>query len=133
MSRTSTLSRAALVALTLALSGCAYTGAPMSAAADCFSSRDWNGWSSPVDDVIYLRIRHNEIWRVDLVAGSGRNLDRGGDFLISEQRGSGRICTANDLDIALGDSMGFRTPLFPRTLRRLSAEEAAMLPPAHRP
>jgi hypothetical protein len=119
-------------ALTLSLTACAYTGAPMTGA-DCFSSTQWRGWSSPVDDVIYLKVGTKDVWRVDLVPGSGRNLDRGGDFLISEVRGSSRICTANDLDIAIGTSTGFRTPLFPRTLRKLTPQEAAALPPAHRP
>ena len=104
----------------------------MMATSDCFSSTQWRGWSSPTDDVIYLRVGSNDIYRVDLLPGSGR-IDRGGQFLISEVRGSNRICSANDLDLAIADSVGFRTPLFPRTLRKLTPEEVAALPPAHRP
>lgn len=122
----------AAASLALALSACAYNTVPM-AGADCFSSTQWRGWSSPVGDVIYLRVGTNDVWRVDLLPGSGRNLDSGGDFLISEVRGSNRICTANDLDIAIATTSGFRTPLFPKSLRRLTPEEVAALPLAHRP
>lgn len=132
-----TLSRPALAAIAaLSLGACVGTMAPAPgalASADCFSSTQWNGWSSPSDDVIYLRVRNNDFYRVDLVPGSGRNLDSGGRFIISETRGSGRICTANDLDLAMADSLGFRTPLFPRTLRKLTPEEVAALPPGDRP
>ena len=130
-------SRPALAALVaLSLGACVGTMPPapaMLASDGCFSSTEWNGWSSPADDVIYLRVRNNDFYRVDLVPGSGRRLDSGGQFIISETRGSGRICTANDLDLAMADSLGFRTPLFPRTLRKLTPEEVAALPPGDRP
>lgn len=121
---------AAAAGLALAASACAST---TTARADCFSSTQWRGWSSPQDDVLYLRVGGRDVWQVDLSPGSGRNLDRGGRFIISEVRGSSRICTANDLDISIADSAGFRTPLFPRTLRRLTPEEAAALPAGSRP
>ena len=123
-------------AVTLSLGACVGTTAPppgAMASGDCFSSTQWNGWSSPSDDVIYLKVRTNDVYRVDMVPGSGRHLESGGRFIISEAHGSGRICTANDLDLAMADSLGFRTPLFPRTLRRLTPEEVAALPPGDRP
>lgn len=128
--------RLALAAVTLSLGACVGTMPPapgMLASADCFSSTQWNGWSSPVDDVIYLRVRNNDVYRVDLVPGTGRNLDAGGQFIISETHGSGRICSANDLQLAIADTVGFRTPLFPRTLRKLTPVEVAALSPADRP
>ena len=138
MTKFETISRPALAALAALSLGACVTPAPsapgmMAASADCFSSTQWNGWSSPADDVIYLRVRNNDFYRVDLLPGSGRNLESGGRFIISEAHGSGRICTANDLDLAMADSLGFRTPLFPRTLRRLTPEEVAALPPGDRP
>lgn len=137
MTKFETISRPVLVALAaLSLGACVGTAPPAPgtlASADCFSSTQWNGWSSPSDDVIYLRVRNNDFYRVDLLPGSGRRLDSGGRFIISEAHGSGRICTANDLDLAMADSLGFRTPLFPRTLRRLTPEEVAALPPGDRP
>jgi hypothetical protein len=132
MIRLSKPAAAALAAAAVSLTACAY-GPPMASGSDCFSSTQWRGWSSPADDVIYLRVGSNDVWRVDLAPGSGRNLDRGGDFLVSEVRGSNRICTANDLDLAIASTTGFRTPLFPRSLRKLTPAEVAALPPGHRP
>ena len=117
-------------ALALSATACASATAP---ASECFSSTQWRGWTSPVEDVIYLKVGSRDVWRVDLVPGGNRNLDRGGDFLITEVHGSRRICTANDLDIAIASTSGFRTPLFPRSLRKLSPEEVAALPPGSRP
>jgi hypothetical protein len=131
MINVSKLYPAALTAAALALAACAYNGAPV-AGSDCFSSTQWKGWSSPVDDVVYLRVGR-DVWRVDLVPGSGRGLDSAGQFLVSEVRGSNRICTANDLELSIASPGGFRTPLFPRTLRKLSAEEVAALPPGSLP
>ncbi|HYG27118.1 MAG TPA: hypothetical protein VD906_09435 [Caulobacteraceae bacterium] len=131
----STSVRAGLAAAALAaLGACAGTPATgLMPASDCFSSVNWRGWSSPVDDVIYLRVGLNDIYRVDLLPGSGRNLEGGGDFLVSEVRGSNRICSANDLDLRIASTTGFTTPLFPRTLRKLTPEEVAALPADHRP
>ena len=102
------------------------------ASGDCFSSTQWRGWSSPTPDVIYLRVRTNDIYRLDLLPG-GSPIDTGGQFIISEVRGSNRICSANDLQLWIADSVGFRTPLFPRAIRKLTPEEVAALPPDHRP
>lgn len=136
MSTFTKISRPALAAAAfMSLGACVGTMAPAPqtlAAGDCFSSVQWQGWSSPSDDVLYLRVRGNDVYRVDMLPGSGR-LDRGGRFLISEVRGSNRICTANDMDLAIADSHGFRTPLFPRTIRKLTPEEVAALTPGERP
>ena len=121
----------AAASLALGLSACAY--GPPTAGSDCFSSTQWRGWSSPQDDVIYLRVGRNDVWRVDLVPGSGRNLESGGDFLVSEARGSTRICSANDLELSIASTTGFRSPLFPRALRKLTPQEAGALPRGDRP
>jgi hypothetical protein len=132
MIRLSKPAAAALAAAAVSLTACAY-GPPMGAGSECFSSTQWRGWSSPVDDVIYLKVGGNDVWRVDLVPGSGRNLDSGGDFLVSEVRGSNRICTANDMELSIASTTAFRSPLFPRSLRKLTPAEVAALPPGHRP
>jgi hypothetical protein len=129
--------RPALAAIAaLSLGACVGTMSPSPvalASGDCFSSTQWNGWSSPVDDVIYLKVRNNDVYRIDLVPGSGRHLESGGQFIISEVRGSSRICSANDMDLSIADTHGFRTPLFPRTLRKLTPVEVAALPAGDRP
>ena len=142
MTKHATLPLLAAVA-TLSLGACAAypparVGAPPPAnyalmrSGDCFISTDWQGWASPSDDALFLRVRNNRIYRVDLLPGSGP-LDRGGQFLISNVHGSGRICTANDLDLKIASANGFSTPLFPRAIRRLTAAEVAALPPNAKP
>lgn len=128
------LPRPAMAALALlSLTACAGVTPSPAGSTPCFSSHQWNGWKSPVDDVIYIRVRTNDIYRIDLVPGTGRNLESGGQFLISEVHGSSRICTANDMELWVSDSVGIRSPLFPRSLRRLTPDEVAALPPNARP
>jgi hypothetical protein len=110
--------------------------APMVAASmpsgDCFSSNEWQSWTSPSDDVLFLRVNNNRFYRVDLLPGSGP-IDRGGQFLISNIHGSGRICSVSDLDLKVASTTGFTTPLFPRAIRRLTDAEVAALPPGVKP
>lgn len=129
-------------ALSLTLGACAtypypHAGAPpanyaMMRAGDCFSTNEWQGWASPSDDVLFLRVNGNRYYRVDLLPGSGP-IDHGGQFLINTVRGSSRVCSAMDLDLKVASMSGFTTPLFPRAIRRLTAAEVAALPPNARP
>lgn len=102
-------------------------------AADCFSSRDWTDWSSPSPDVIYLKVRNREVYRVDLLPAGKLSLERPGKYLVSTQRGSSRVCSPVDLDLKLGDLSGFSTPLFPQAITRLTREQVAALPRKDRP
>jgi hypothetical protein len=79
-----------------------------------------------------MKINNNQVYRVDLAPGSP-SLRSPGDFLISKVRGSNTVCSALDLDLSISDTQGFKTPLFPRTLTRLTPEEVAALPPKDRP
>jgi hypothetical protein len=127
-------------ALTLALGACttlppaANTPARYAAmpGADCFRTTDWQGWASPSDDVLYLRISANRYYRVDLLPGSGR-IDHGGQFLINTVRGSDLVCSANDLDLKVASPGGFTMGLFPVAIRRLTDAEVAALPPGAKP
>lgn len=128
-------------ALSLTLGACAtpYPPAGISPAnyasmpsGDCFSTTEWQGWASPSDDVLFLRVNGNRYYRLDLLPGSGP-IDRGGQFLINTVRGSSRVCSANDLDLKVASTNGFTTPLFPRAIRRLTDTEVAALPPGAKP
>jgi len=121
---------AAATAAVLSASPAAAEGA--APARECFASRDWQGWSSPSPDVIYLKIRNREVYRVDLAARSNL-LNSPGIFLVSTLRGSDRVCGPLDLDLEAADTNGFKTPLFPRAMRRLTSEEVAALPRKHQP
>jgi len=128
---------AAAAAALIALPAAAANGADMPrrslAAADCFSARDWTDWSSPSPDVIYLKVRNREVYRVDLLPAGKLGLERPGKYLVSTQRGSSRVCSPVDLDLKLGDLSGFSTPLFPQAITRLTRDEIAALPRKDRP
>ncbi|HEX6865624.1 MAG TPA: DUF6491 family protein [Caulobacteraceae bacterium] len=133
-----TIWRPALAAAALmSLGACAGTmqassAQPRLASADCFSTTQWQGWSSPAEDVIYLKVRPHKVYRLDLLS-AGSRLDSGGRFLISEVHGSTRICSANDMQLWIADDIGFKTPLFPTALTMLTPEDVEKLAPADRP
>ena len=131
--KVSTISAAAIAAASLAAM------APAAQAADakernCFSVTDWRGWSSPSSDTLYLRVNNRDVYRVGLVGkADGRSVKSPGSFLVSKTRGSNFVCSAIDLDLAVADDHGFRRPLFPRTLTKLTKDEVAALPARYRP
>lgn len=95
---------------------------------NCFASSSWTGWSATDEgDALYLRIRSDEVYRVDLTPGA-RVRDTPGRYLVSEVRGTGWICSPLDLDLTLRDQVGIGRHLFVTGLRRLSAEEIAAIP-----
>ena len=118
---------AALIAAMLAATG-ANAAAASQSAKDCFRSNDWEGWSAPGDgDVLYLRIKMHDVYRIDLVPGSHVRKDPG-YFLVNRVRGSNWICSPLDLDLTVSDQQGFREPLFPRSIRKLAPAEIAAIP-----
>jgi hypothetical protein len=119
-----------LAALSASGAHAATTGPPNNS---CFPSSNWESWNASRNgDVIYLRVKINDVYRVDLTPGS--HVYRAGDtFLVNELRGSGWICSALDLDLTLADHHGFRQPVIARSMRKLSAAEIAAIPPKERP
>lgn len=106
---------------------------PQPASRDCFQTRNWDGWTAPGDgDVLLLKVGVRDIYRVELAPGS-RVRKQPDNFLISRARGSSFICSPLDLDLALSDHQGFSTPLIARSLRKLTPEEVAAIPPKDRP
>lgn len=103
-----------------------------SAARNCFYSSQWRGWKSPSPDVIYIGVNNRDVYRADLAGGS-RRLMWSDSHLINEVRGSNLICSAIDLDLKISDSGGFPTPLFVKSLIKLTPEEVAAIPPRYRP
>jgi len=99
-----------------------------SAHRDCFLSNDWHGWSAPGDgDVIYLRVRINDIWRAELTPGIHVR-KYPDEFLVNRVRGSSYICSPLDLDLTLSDRHGMRRGLIVRSLRKLTPQEIAAIP-----
>jgi hypothetical protein len=116
---------AAILALLLPA---AASAEPERASRDCFSSLSWQGWSAPGNsNVLYLRVQPDDIYRVELSPRT-RVHRYSGEFLVNQIRGSSRICSALDLDLAISDDNGFSRPLIAVDLRKLTAEEVAAIP-----
>lgn len=127
------LTAAAIFGLAISGAANAEEQTSQSPASNCFFSSSWQGWSAPGDgDVLLLRVRPSDVYRVELTPGT--HVRRSGDrFLVNELRGGNWICSALDLDLTLSDHQGFSQPLIARTLTKLSAEEVAAIPAADLP
>jgi hypothetical protein len=94
----------------------------------CFSLTRWRGgWRAPAKDVLYLGIDNNDVYRLDLNGGSIALL-RADVHLVNIARGGDSVCNPIDLDLSVSDDHGFKTPLFVKTITKLSPEEVAALP-----
>ena len=127
----SALMLSALVGLpALAPSGPA---APADPARSCFFVSDWTGgWHAPSPEVIYLRIKRHEVWRVDL-STRAPELQWADRSLVTTVNGGNTICSALDLNLSVTDGSGFRTPLIIKALTKLTPDEVAALPAKDRP
>lgn len=115
------------------LAGSAVLADPPAPRAPCFATRNWDGWKSPNPKVIYLRVNMNQIYRLDLSAGS-EMLQDPGVHLVNWQAASDWVCSPIDLNLAVADDMGhMREHLFVKSITRLTPEEAAAIPPKYRP
>jgi hypothetical protein len=126
------------IAATVAMAAVSFGAAPVQAApspstyAPCFFITQWNGWKSPDPKVVYLGVNMHDVYRLDLAAPSSQ-LGWPDVHLISEVRGSSSICSAIDLQLSVGDTNGFREPLFPAKLTKMTPEEVAAIPKKFRP
>ena len=122
------LGTAAVLALAAGAAGAADKQPGGKASHDCFSSKDWGNWSTSNEgDVLYLRVNNRQVYQIDLAKGSHVRKEAD-NFLISHMRGSDWVCSAQDLDLMLSDHQGFKQPLFPKALRKLTPEEVAAIP-----
>ena len=122
---------AAAAAVTLAAS--AAVAAPTAETrTPCFFITQWQGWKSPSPKVLYLGVNMRDVYKVDLAAESTW-LNDPSVHLVSEVRGSDSICSALDLRLSVADTGGFREPLFPVKLTKLTPEEVAAIPKKYRP
>lgn len=139
MTRLNTLFCAGLAGMALAggLAQAQTPPGPAAAAAPkpprtCFSLSDWDGWSSPSRDVLYMKVRLREVYRVDLTHGSNR-LNSAGTHLVSHVHGSDRICSPLDLDLRVSDGYGMAIPIRAKAITKLTPEQIAAIPKKDRP
>ena len=101
-------------------------------ARSCFSLSDWDGWSAPNRDTLYMKVRNRDVYRVDLSHGTSQ-LTSPGVHLVSIQRGVDTVCRPIDLDLRVSDGMGFAMPIMAKSITKLSTEEIAAIPKKDRP
>lgn len=95
----------------------------------CFFLSDWQGWSSPRPDVIYIRVRRQDVYRVDLGGGGSTFLTQQPFYhLVNKVHGDDSVCDAIDLDLSVSDGSGMMEPLFPTAITRLTPAQIAAIP-----
>jgi hypothetical protein len=135
MSGPSALIAVAVSALALSTAlpaGAAATDPGGSGARSCFRATAWENWRAAGPDVLYLRVRHKEVYRVDLAAGS-QLLKSVGAILVSNVHGTDLVCSPLDLDLSVADPSGFSIRLIPKAITKLTPEEVTAIPAKYRP
>ena len=125
-----------LSALTLCLALCPAALPSFAQPADgkeCFSVTQFENWRAGDNRTLYIRVRGNQFYRLDL-----RNecfpLDNPGARLISTFRGSNMICSPLDWDLRV--SPGLHDTVVPcvvKSMRLLTPAEVAALPGKSKP
>ena len=98
----------------------------------CFSLSDWDNWSAPDRDTLYLKVRNREVYQVDLHRGTSM-LTSPGVHLVSIRRGVDSVCGPLDLDLRVSDGFGMAMPIMAKSITKLSPEQIAAIPKKDRP
>jgi hypothetical protein len=94
---------------------------------------NWESWKSPAPDVIFIRVSLNQVYRLDLSAGSPMLQDPD-VHLVNKMYGSDWVCTPLDLQLWVSEDLGgMREGLIVKSIRRLTPAEIAAIPPKYRP
>ena len=103
----------------------AETGKP---AGQCFSSTEMGNWRAGDASTLYIRVRLNKIYRIDL-KNRCSFLTAPGARLISTFRGSNLVCSPLDWDLKVSSGIGGAVePCMVKAMTPLSPEEIAALP-----
>ena len=118
----------AIALAAVALPATLATTLPGSAAAagQCLYVQQITGTKADGMRTVYARTGRKDVWRIDLSADCAPLADGGGKIVISP-RGSGSICGASDLKLAV-EAPGGSQSCFVSGMRKLTADEAAALP-----
>ncbi len=99
----------------------------------CFFTRNWDGWRSPDEKTIYLRVRIKDVYRIDLSAGSSL-LTWPDVHLVNVVRGPDLVCNPIDLDLRISESGGIASAgLIVKAITKLTPEQVAMIPKKAKP
>lgn len=134
--------KSALIAVSLLASAAAASAQPAyvppepgdATRAPCFFVTQWQGWSSPRSDIIFLGVNNRDVYEVGLSGGGSPMLSEPATHLVSIVRGANSVCTSLDLDLKIADNTNaFVEPLIAKSLRKLTPDEVAAIPPRYRP
>lgn len=102
--------------------------APKPAPAQCFMISQFQNWRAPDAKTIYIKVRGNHIYRLDL-AGRCTELLSPGARLITIFRGTSAVCTALDWDIRVSSGIGgIAESCLVKTMTQLTPTEIKALP-----
>jgi hypothetical protein len=102
-------------------------------ASACFLRSNFVGWRSPNPNTIYIRVRPERYYRLDL-AGECPELRTPTAHLINESRGKNTICSPLDWDIRVeAPGGGGPQQCIVKAMTQLNASEAAAIPKAFKP
>ncbi len=98
----------------------------------CFYMSEWDNWSAPDRDTLYLKVRNRDVYQVDLSHGTSM-LTSPGVHLVSIQRGVDTVCSPLDLDLRVSDGWGMAMPIMAKSITKLTPEQIAAIPKKDRP
>lgn len=101
-------------------------------ARSCFYLSDWDNWSAPDRDTLYMKVRNRDVYQVDLSHGTSL-LTSPGVHLVSIQRGTDSVCGPLDLDLRVSDGWGMAMPIMAKKITKLTPEQVAAIPKKDRP
>ena len=121
-------------ALTLTMaSAVAQPATPVSNANQCFTANQFENWRAADARTIYIRVRGNHYYRLDL-GGECSELLAPEPRLLTTFRGSNLICSALDWDLKVSAGLnGTVEPCIVKMMTMLSPAEVAALPKKTKP
>jgi Family of unknown function (DUF6491) len=119
---------ALLTAACLALAITPVAAEPVQPAGQCFNTTEMGNWRAADASTLYIRVRLNKIYRLDL-KGRCPFLTAPGARLITTFRGSNLVCSPLDWDLKVSSGIGGSVePCLVKAMTPLSPEEIAALP-----
>jgi hypothetical protein len=121
-----------IIALALTLGVAALATDAQAAPRSCFSMRQLESTRPDGDQRIYARVNLNQVYRLDLAFRCPALRDQEGIVLVPAG-GEDNICGPLDLDLRAREVGGGSTPCMIKSITKLTAAEAAALPPKVKP
>ena len=101
---------------------------PAKPAGQCFNTTEMGNWRAGDASTLYIRVRLNKIYRIDL-KNRCSFLTAPGARLITTFRGSNLVCSPLDWDLKVSSGIGGAVePCMVKAMTPLSPEEIAALP-----